>query len=488
MKRYIIGLDEGTTSCRSVLYDTKTNSILDIVGASIKQYYPNLGWVEQDAEEIWSQQYYTFKKVLSENKIKPDEVIGVGITNQRETIVAWERNTGKPVYRAIVWQCRRTSKYIENLPNDILQKIKAKTGLIADAYFSASKIKWIIDNVPRIKSLIKQNNLCIGTIDSYLCYKLTGKFYTDTTNASRTMLFNIHTLEWDDELLEYFSIPKNVLPEVVDSNYTVGNLIDFPEIPLCAMIGDQQSSLFGQACFDKGMAKATYGTGCFVLQNTGTKPASIDKMLTTVGYTINGKTNYALEGSVFSACNTINWMQKNLNLFEKVGETENIAYSVPDTDGVYFVPAFTGLGAPYWDSDARATIIGMTLNTTKAHIIRAGLESMAYNVKAILDEMKNGGQSVSQLNVDGGGSRNNFLLQFQADMINKPVVKNSNTEATAMGAIYMVLLATNTATLKDIRNMVYTSKTFNSNITAKTRNALYTKWTKAVGRTLDWAE
>lgn len=486
MKRYIIGLDEGTTSCRSVLYDTKTNSILNIVGAPIKQYYPKLGWVEQDAEEIWSQQYYTFKKVLSESKIKPEEVIGVGITNQRETIVAWEKNTGKPIYHAIVWQCRRTSKFIENLPSEIVSMIKEKTGLIPDAYFSASKIKWLIDNVPRIKTLIRQKNLCIGTIDSYLCYKLTGKFYTDTSNASRTMLFNIHTLSWDEELLNYFGIPKDVLPQVVDSNCIVGNLIDFSEIPLCSMIGDQQSSLFGQACFEKGKAKATYGTGCFVLANTGSKPISIDKMLTTVGYTISGKTHYALEGSVFSACNTINWMMKNLNLFEKVGETEEIANSVPDTDGVYFVPAFTGLGAPYWNSYSKGTIIGLTLNTTKAHIIRAGLESMAYNVKAILDEMKNGGQSISQLNVDGGGSKNNFLLQFQADMINKPVIKNSNTEATAMGTIYMVMIATNNATLNDIKNMVYASKTFTSNISSKTRQTLYSNWSKAVNRCLDW--
>ena len=486
MKRYIIGLDEGTTSCRSVLYDTETNSIVDIVGAPIKQYYPNLGWVEQDAEEIWSQQYYTFKKVLSENKIKPEEIIGVGITNQRETIVAWDKSTGKPIYRAIVWQCRRTSKFIENLPSDILTKIKNKTGLIADAYFSASKIKWMLDNIPKIKSLIKQNNLCIGTIDSYLCYKLTGKFYTDPSNASRTMLFNIHTLSWDEELLNYFGIPKSILPEVVDSNHIVGNLIDFPEVPLCAMIGDQQSSLFGQACFEKGKAKATYGTGCFVLANTGLKPISINKMLTTVAYTINGKTNYALEGSVFSACNTINWMSRNLNLFEKISETEEIACSVPDTDGVYFVPAFTGLGAPYWNSNAKGTIIGLTLNTNKAHIVRAGLESMAYNVKAILDEMKNGGNAISQLNVDGGGSKNNFLLQFQADMIAKPVVKNNNTEATAMGAIYMVMLATNTATLNEIRNLVYASKTFTSNISSKTRQTLYNNWIKAVNRCLDW--
>ena len=453
MKRYVIGLDEGTTSCRSVLYDIKTNSILNIVGAPFKQYYPKLGWVEQDAEEIWASQYFTFKKVLSESKIKPEEVLGIGITNQRETVVAFDKTTGKPIAPAIVWQCRRTKKYIESLPKEMVAKIKEKTGLIADAYFSASKIKWIIDNVPKAKTLIKQHNLCIGTIDSYLSFKLTGKFYTDTTNASRTMLFNIHDMCWDDELLEFFGIPKEILPTVVDCNHIVGNLIDFPEIPLCAMIGDQQSSLFGQSCLQKGQAKATYGTGCFVLLNSGKNPANVDKMLTTVAYTINGKTNYALEGSVFSACNTVNWMQKNLNLFEKAQETEKMALSVPDTDGVYFVPAFTGLGAPYWNSNAKGTIIGLTLNTKKEHIVRAGLESMAYNVKAILDEMKLGKQSVSELRVDGGGSRNNFLLQFQANMINKPVIRTNNTEATAMGAIYMVLIATNTATLNDIENM-----------------------------------
>lgn len=486
MKRYVIGLDEGTTSCRSVLYDIKTNSILNIVGAPFKQYYPKLGWVEQDAEEIWASQYFTFKKVLSESKIKPEEVLGIGITNQRETVVAFDKTTGKPIAPAIVWQCRRTKKYIESLPKEMVAKIKEKTGLIADAYFSASKIKWIIDNVPKAKTLIKQHNLCIGTIDSYLSFKLTGKFYTDTTNASRTMLFNIHDMCWDDELLEFFGIPKEILPTVVDCNHIVGNLIDFPEIPLCAMIGDQQSSLFGQSCLQKGQAKATYGTGCFVLLNSGKNPANVDKMLTTVAYTINGKTNYALEGSVFSACNTINWMQKNLNLFEKAQGTEKMALSVPDTDGVYFVPAFTGLGAPYWNSNAKGTIIGLTLNTKKEHIVRAGLESMAYNVKAILDEMKLGKQSVSELRVDGGGSRNNFLLQFQANMINKPVIRTNNTEATAMGAIYMVLIATNTATLNDIENMFYSNKTFNSEINSSTRQKLYSSWDKAVKRTLDW--
>lgn len=486
MKRYVIGLDEGTTSCRSVLYDIQTNSILNIVGAPFKQYYPKIGWVEQDAEEIWASQYYTFKKVLSENKIKPEEVLGVGITNQRETVVAWDKSTGKPITRAIVWQCRRTSKFIESLSKEMLDKIKEKTGLIADAYFSASKIKWILENVPKAKTLIKQHNLCVGTIDSYLSFKLTGKFYTDTTNASRTMLFNIHKMCWDDELLDFFKIPKEILPEVVDCNHIIGNLIDFPEIPLCAMIGDQQSSLFGQSCLNKGQAKATYGTGCFVLLNSGTKPASVNNMLTTIAYTINGKTNYALEGSVFSACNTINWMQHNLNFFEKAQETEKMALSVPDTDGVYFVPAFTGLGAPYWNSNSKGTIIGLTLNTKKEHIVRAGLESMAYNVKAILDEMKLANQNVSELRVDGGGSRNNFLLQFQANMINKPVVKNNNTEATAMGAIYMVLVATNTCSISDIKNMFYSSKTFESEIAPKTRQKLYGKWEKAVKRTFDW--
>jgi glycerol kinase len=295
-------------------------------------------------------------------------------------------------------------------------------------------------------------------------------------------------MSWDEELLKYFNIPQSVLPEVVNSNHIVGNLIDFPEIPLCAILGDQQSSLFGQGCLDKGKAKATYGTGCFVLLNTGLKPANIDKMLTTIAYTINGKTNYALEGSVFSACNTINWMQHNINLFEKVPETENMAYSVPDTDGVYFVPAFTGLGAPYWNSDAKGTIIGLTLNTKKEHIVRAGLESMAYNVKAILDEMKLGGQSVSELRVDGGGSRNNFLLQFQADMLNKPVLKNSNTEATAMGVIYMVLVATNQVEISDIKNMFYASKTFTSEMPAKQRQKLFNGWTNAVNRALNWDE
>lgn len=488
MKRYIIGLDEGTTSCRSVLYDIKTNSIVNIAGAPFKQYYPKLGWVEQDADEIWSQQYYTFKKVITDTKIKPDEILGVGITNQRETIVAWDKTTGQPINHAIVWQCRRTSEYIKNLPENIIKMIKEKTGLIADAYFSASKIKWILENVPKAKTLLKNHNLCIGTIDSFLAFKLTGKFVTDTTNASRTMLFNIHKKNWSAELLEYFKIPREVLPDVIDSNQIVGNLIDFPEIPLCALIGDQQSSLFGQACTEKGKAKATYGTGCFVLLNTGQNPANIDNMLTTIAYTINGKTNYALEGSVFSATNTINWMQRNLNLFEKPTETETMALSVPDTDGVYFVPAFTGLGAPYWDSSARGTIIGLTLNTKKEHVVRAGLESMAYNVKAIVDEMKKANVAVSELRVDGGGSRNNFLLQFQADMLGKPIIRNSNPEATAMGAIYMVLIATKQSTLADLKKLFYSSKTFHSTIKPTQRERLYANWQNAVNRTFGWVK
>ena len=366
--------------------------------------------------------------------------------------------------------------------------IKEKTGLIADAYFSASKIKWILENVPKAKQLLKSHNLCVGTIDSFLAYKLTGKFVTDTTNASRTMLFNIHKMNWSQDLLDYFHIPREILPEVIDNDHIVGNLIDFPNIPLCALIGDQQSSLFGQACTVKGKAKVTYGTGCFVLLNTGNTPANLDKMLTTVAYTLHGKTNYALEGSVFSATNTINWMQRNLNLFDKPNETEDMALSVPDTDGVYFVPAFTGLGAPYWNSSARGTLIGLTLNTKKEHVVRAGLESMAYNVKAIVDEMKRAGVNVSELRVDGGGSRNNFLLQFQADMLGKPIMRSSNLEATAMGAIYMVLIATKTSTLSDLRALFYSSKTFHSTMKPMAREKLYAGWQNAVTRTYDWVK
>ena len=482
-KRYILALDEGTTSVRTVLYDTLKHEIIATSQYPFRQFYPKSGWVEQDASEIWALQKLTLNEVLQQSKIDPNSVIGVGITNQRETVVAWNKETGEPIYKAIVWQCRRTSKYIDNLPNNLKRKIKNKTGLIADAYFSASKMKWIIDNVPRAKKLIEEKNLCLGTIDSWLSYKLTGKFVTDTTNASRTMLVNINTLTWDKELLDYFGIPQHCLAEVVSSNTNVGKCKNYP-FSLCGIIGDQQSSMFGQACFKKGMTKATYGTGCFILMNVGQTRVKNKNMLCTIAYTLDGKTNYALEGSVFSACNAINWLKDNLGLYQDVQDTSDICYSIPDNENVFLVPAFTGLGAPYWNGFSKGTITGMTLATTKAHIIRACIESIAYNTYAIIRTMSNKAIPIKEVHVDGGGSKNEFLCQFQSNMIQRPVLRSKESESTALGAIYMVGLSQKIYTISDISKMYGVKKIYQPEISRYSRDTLFGKWETAVKTTL----
>ncbi len=477
MKRYIVGIDEGTTSCRSVLYDITKNEIVNISSQAFKSIYLNSGWVEQNAEEIYKKQLKTLKSVIS--NISEDEIIGVGITNQRETVVAFNKKTGKPIYNAIVWQCRRTADYIDSIPKKIKQKIKQKTGLIADAYFSASKIKWLLENVPEAQKLLKEDNLCVGTMDSFLAYKLTGRFVTDTTNASRTMLFNINTLKWDEELLKYFNIPKQILPEVISSAEVIGKVLKY-KFPLASLIGDQQSSLVGQGCIARGKAKATYGTGGFILFNTGSEIHHVNKILTTVAYTINGKTSYALEGSIYSASSTINFMQHSLGFFFNPSETENMAKSIKNTNGVYFVPAFTGLGAPYWNSDARGALVGINFDTTKNHIVRAGLESMAYNTKAILDEMGGNSVKINEIRVDGGCSKNKFLLQFLADMLNIKVVKNKESEATALGAIFLCGIATKTFTLKTINQRILSGNTYKANMKIAEREKLYSGWKSAI--------
>ena len=483
MKKYIIGVDEGTTSCRAVLYDITKNEIVDMSSKSFKSIFPASGWVEQDALDIYKKQLKTIKDLVS--RVDENEIIALGITNQRETVVAWNKTTKKPVYNAIVWQCRRTADYIENIPNNIKQKIKQKTGLIPDAYFSASKIKWLFDNVPEVKQLYKENNLCIGTMDAFLAHNLTGKFVTDTTNASRTMLFNINTKQWDDELLEYFGVPKEVLPEIVSSSEIIGNVLKY-NFPLSSIIGDQQSSLFGQGCFNKGKAKATYGTGGFILFNAGDKPQIVDNILTTIACTINGKTTYALEGSIYSASSTINYLKDNMNFFYSPSQTEAMAKKVESTNGVYFVPAFTGLGAPYWNSDARAAIVGINFDTTKNHIVRAGIESMAYNTKAILDQMNKSGVVINELKVDGGCSNNKFLLQFLADILNVKVVKNKESEATAMGAVYLAALATKTFTINEIKKLIASSSTYKCKMKQQERERLYSGWDKAVKSTCEY--
>lgn len=474
--KYIIGLDEGTTSARSVLFDVKKGEIVATASRKFKQYYPKPGWVEQNPKELANAQFESLKEILK--GINPRDVIGMGITNQRETVVAWNRDTGEPIYNAIVWQCRRTSKMIDALNDRTRKIIKQKTGLIPDAYFSASKMKWILDNVPVAKKLTDENKLCFGNINTYLAFLLTGEFVTDTTNASRTMLFNISTLEWDKWLLDLFKIPLSSLPKVVSCDHIVGKCKDFSNIPLCAMIGDQQSSLFGQSAIKSGTSKTTYGTGSFTLINTGEKIINSSKLLSTIAFTIGNKTCYAIEGSVYSACSAIEWLKNDLKLFDSYEEIDSLAQSLDSNGNVYFVPAFTGLGAPYWNSNAKTIITGLTYDCTKAHFARSVLESMVYNTYAILEEVK--GTKLTELKIDGGGSKNKFLPQFLADITQKNVCLGTSSEATALGAIYMVGIATKTYSLNDIEKMYNPKKVFTPNMKTKEVKNLYSNWKKAV--------
>lgn len=478
--KYIIGLDEGTTSARTVLYDVKSRKIVATANHKFKQYFPKPNWVEQNPKEIAEAQFNSLKEVLG--NINPKDVIGMGITNQRETVVAWNVETGEPIYNAIVWQCRRTSKMISALSARTKKIIKNKTGLIPDAYFSASKMKWILDNVDGAKKLANCGKLRFGNINTYLAYLLTGEFVTDPTNASRTMLFNISTLDWDEWLLKLFGIPRSALPKIVSCDHIVGKCKDFFDIPLCAMIGDQQSSLFGQSSIKEGSSKTTYGTGSFTLVNTGEKITFSPKLLSTIAYTISGKTCYAIEGSVYSACSAIEWLKNDLKLFSSYDEIDQLALSLQNNNDVYFVPAFTGLGAPYWDSNAKTTIVGLTYDCNKAHIARSILESMAYNTYAILEQLK--GMPLNELKIDGGGSKNIFLAQFLADITQKDVCLGISSEATALGAIYMAGIATKTFTLKDVEKMYKPLKVFSPKMSEKTAKGYFAKWKKAIALSL----
>lgn len=485
-KRYIIGLDEGTTSARAVIYDTKTNKIVAIAVENFKQTYPVDGWVEQNAEEIYLALVFCVKKAMSEAGINYDEVISVGLTNQRETIVAWDRKTGKPIYNAIVWQCRRTAQAINKLSEEQKQIIKAKTGLVADPYFSASKMQWILKNVPMAKELLKDNNLCFGTIDTYIAYKLTGEFVTDTSNASRTMLFNINTLEWDNELLKMWGVQKECLPKVVSSSERVGYIQEMGNVPLSSILGDQQASLIGNGCLNQGDAKITYGTGGFMLINAGeTFKYKTDKLLSTIAYTIKGKTTYAIEGSIFSACSAINWLKYGLKMIDTVEETEKIAFSEDNNGGVYFVPAFTGLGSPYWKPNTRGAFVGINYSTNRNHMIRAVLESFGYGTAAISREAEKSGIKLKTIKADGGGSKNNFILQFLADMLGIDVNRSESSECTVLGAIYFAGIAEGVWTIEDIKNLTKIKKVFVPVITKKEREKLYADWEKAVERS-DW--
>ena len=477
-KKYIIGIDEGTTNARVVLYDVQKKSIVKQESLNFKQYYPNEGWVEHDAEEIYNAIVICLDKVT--DGLSADEVFGIGITNQRESVVAWNKKTGKPACKSIVWQCRRTAQFCENLPSKIKHLIKKKTGLIVDAYFLASKMKWMLENYKKVKELEEANNLCFGTMDSFLLYRLTkGKvFATDITNASRTMLFNINTLKWDKDLLKFFNIKMETLPKIVSNCEVVGFAeTKIGKIPIGSMIGDQQSALFGQGCFQSGMAKNTFGTGCFMLYNSGNKLISNKKLLTDIAWQIDNKTTYALEGSVFNAGSTITWLIENLGIISSPKETNDIESYVKENLGVYFIPAFTGLGSPYWNSDVRGSITGLTRATNKYHIIRACLESMAYSSMDILENMG----EISELRCDGGVANNDFLLQFMSDLSRIKVTKQKSVEATVLGAIYLTGLSTGAfKDIDEISKLIKPAKEFYPKEDIKKMQQLYNGWKNAI--------
>jgi glycerol kinase len=491
--RYIIALDQGTTSSRAALVDEGQN-VLSVISREFPQIYPKEGWVEHDPLDIWSTQYGVMMEVVAKSGVSPQEIAAIGITNQRETTVVWEKATGRPVYNAIVWQCRRTSAQIDELiANGYTQMVREKTGLIPDAYFSASKIKWILDNVEGARERAERGELLFGTVDCWLIWKLTdGKAHvTDVTNASRTMLFNISTMDWDDNLLRVFGIPRAMLPAVKASGAVYGYAnVSGVQIPIAGVAGDQQSALFGQACFDKGEAKNTYGTGCFLLMNTGgERVTSENGLLTTVAATLEGEPyEYALEGSVFVGGAVIQWLRDEMRFFTESRDAEYYAKKVEDTGGVVVVPAFTGIGAPYWDMYARGGIFGITRGTKREHIIRAAQEAIAYQSADVLSAMeKDTGARLKALKVDGGASRDAFLMQFQADILNAEVIKPRTHEATALG---VALLAGLTVGIwkdrQEIRNQQAIDKVYYPQMDEQARIKKLARWHKAVERCLGW--
>ena len=487
MAKYILTIDQGTSSSRCILFDDKQKPI-KVAQKEIENYFPKPGWVEQDANEIWLSVVSCMSQIFMDGTIKPSEIVSIGITNQRETTVVWDKNTGLPVYHAIVWQSRQTSDIVKKLKDDGLEPlIKNKTGLILDPYFSASKIKWIIDNVPNVKN---SPNLIFGTIDTWLLWKMTnGKVHaTDVTNASRTLLFNIHTLNWDDDLLKIFNIPKNMLPEIKDTSGIFGYIDPqhfFNETcPITCLVGDQQSALFGESCFKKGDIKNTYGTGGFMLLNTGDKEiVSSHGLLTTVAWKIKGEIKYALEGSIFVSGSLIQWMRDGLQFFNSASQTQEIAESVNDSNGVIIVPAFTGLGAPYWCDTCKGAIFGLTRGTDKRHIVRAGIEAQAYQSKDLLQVMQEDiGEEIKELKVDGGATANKYLLQFQSDILGIPVIKQTNPESTALGAARLSGLAINYYSMNDFENSE--CEIYRPNMDQETIDKLYSRWKDAVEATL----
>jgi len=494
-KKYILSLDQGTSSSRSLLFN-KEGNIVGWEQTEFKQFYPKAGWVEHDPLEIWNSQIKTAKELIKKQNIDLAEIGAIGIANQRETTILWDKNTGEPVYRAIVWQDKRTADLCKKLTDDGWSEyIKKNTGLIIDSYFSATKIHWILNIVPGMKERAEKGEILAGTIDTWLTWKLTaGKLHvTDYSNASRTMLFNIHSLEWDEDLLELFGIPKQILPEVKMSSEIYGytdESIFGKEIPIAGIAGDQQAALFGQACVSDGMAKNTYGTGCFMLMNTGNKPVESESgLLTTIAYGLNGEIKYALEGSVFIAGAAIKWLRDALKIIDNAAETEKIAFETDDTEEVYVVPAFSGLGAPYWDMFARGAILGLTQGVTDKHIVRSTLESLAYQTMDVLKAMeKDSGIKLKGLNVDGGACANNFLMQFQADMLNVDVIRPSNVETTALGAAMLAGLAVGFWTIDEIFEKREIDRTFSPLMDNNKREKLYAGWKKAVEKAMNWQQ
>jgi glycerol kinase len=493
--RYILALDQGTTSSRAILFD-RDGAIVAVAQKEFRQIFPQPGWVEHDAQEIWATQSAVAVEALGRAHAGPGDVAAIGITNQRETTVVWDRETGRPVHNAIVWQDRRTAEFCDRLKADGHGSlITGKTGLVVDAYFSGSKVAWILDNVPGARKQAQQGRLAFGTVDSWLVWNLTGGavHVTDVSNASRTMLFNIHTMAWDDELLEVIGVPRSVLPEVRSSSEVYGRVtadLGLAELPIAGIAGDQQAALFGQMCVSPGLTKNTYGTGCFLLQNTGEKPVtSRNQLVSTVAWTVNGRTQYALEGSVFIGGAVVQWLRDGLGLIRQSADVERLATSVDDNGGVYLVPAFAGLGAPHWDPYARGLIIGITRGTTAAHIARAAVESIAYQVADLLDAVqRDSGIPLAELRVDGGAASNDLLMQFQADLLGVPVVRPAVTETTALGAAYLAGLAVGFWTSPgEIAQQWQVDRRFTPLMASAHAEALRGRWRDALERAGRWA-
>ncbi|MEB2490148.1 glycerol kinase GlpK [Peribacillus frigoritolerans] len=489
METYILSLDQGTTSSRAILFN-KSGEVLHIAQKEFTQYFPNPGWVEHNANEIWGSILSVIASCLSEMNVKPEQIAGIGITNQRETTVVWDKETGQPIHHAIVWQSRQTSEICTQLKGEGLDDLfLQKTGLLIDAYFSGTKVKWILDHVDGAREKAENGDLLFGTIDTWLIWKLSGgkSHVTDYSNASRTLMYNIHDLKWDEELLEILQVPRSMLPDVRSSSEVYGKTAPHHffghEIPIAGAAGDQQAALFGQECFEKGMAKNTYGTGCFMLMNTGEKAVKSEHgLLTTIAWGLNGKVEYALEGSVFVAGSAIQWLRDGLKLLNDPKDSEKYALRVTSADGVYVVPAFVGLGTPYWDSDARGAVFGLTRGTSKEHFVRATLEALAYQTKDVLSAMEiDSGINLKALRVDGGVVKNNFLMEFQSGLLNVPVERPVISETTALGAAYLAGLAVGYwESQEEISKLWAVDKKFEPEMEEQERKDLYNGWKKAV--------